>query len=69
LWVANTHAYCNSNAYCYGNAYCYSPAEVYVYADAKTAWHAAASALRLAFNDRFLRGLASLASPRNAYFS
>ena len=58
LWVAlaNTYAYCNGNAYCNGDAYCYRGAEVY--ADTQAASHTAASAVRPAFNGRFLRGLA-----------
>ena len=56
LWVAvaNTDAYCNGNAYCNADAYCYCSAEVY--ADTAAASHAAASALRPAFNGRFSTG-------------
>ena len=64
---ANTYAYCNGNATATATPTATRGAEVY--ADTAAASHAAASALRPAFNGRFLRGLAMIASPRNAYFS
>jgi hypothetical protein len=55
LWIALAYADrdgdCNSDS----DAYCYRGAEVY--ADTAAASHTAASAVRRAFNSRFLRGL------------
>jgi hypothetical protein len=51
-----------SNAYSNGDAYRYTKTYTYTAdcADAETASYAAASALRPAFNARFLRGLAMI---------
>ena len=67
MWIALAYTYadCNGNADCDGDADC--PAEVF--ADAQAASHAAAPALRPAFNGHFFGDSRSLASPRNAYFS
>ena len=70
MWLAL--AYTDGNSYCDCDGKCYTDTEAYTHtercADTKAASHAAASAVKPAFNGIvFLRGLANIASPRNAY--
>ena len=66
MCLAFAYAYGNGNAKCNGVAYCYRGTENYSCTEAAS--HAAASTVRPGFNGIvFLRGLANIASPRNAY--
>jgi hypothetical protein len=67
MWVAlaNTYGYCNSDSD--SDAYCNTWRQNYPHTAAAS--HAAAPALRPAFNGHFFGDSRSLASPRNAYFS
>jgi hypothetical protein len=69
---ADADAYGNSNAYgiSNSNANDYTNTWRQNYPHTATAWHAAPSAVTPKFNGIvFLRGLAMIASPRNAYLS
>jgi hypothetical protein len=63
---SNGNCNCNCDRICNGDAYCYRGTENYSCTEAAS--HAAASTVRSGFNKIvFLRGLATFASPRNAY--